>query len=230
MIALYNYLRDYDPATGRYVESDPIGLGGGANTFGYVRGNPINGFDPKGLECTSVGGFLDCAHPSGGMEFRLPSPLGFPAFLGPDNFWNFLNYHQYDVQVPLDGADARCVMQKMIEHPTPGNGSAATAQGTGNNAVVIPFTNNFVTSYLTSDLNNGNPLVVNLTIPGSQFPPGYVARTVSGGVAHTYGEGLNTMQSPWLAVPGFPEVQAGANEWVWGRQMRQFVKECSCGK
>ena len=32
----YNYFRDYDPITGRYVESDSIGLDGGLNTFGYV--------------------------------------------------------------------------------------------------------------------------------------------------------------------------------------------------
>ena len=46
----YNYFRDYDPQVGRYIQSDPIGLAGGLNTFAYAYNNPTNFIDSLGLE------------------------------------------------------------------------------------------------------------------------------------------------------------------------------------
>ena len=56
----YNFNRDYDPVTGRYIQSDPIGLDGGMNLYGYVEGKPLNSMDTNGkLPTFTFGRYID---------------------------------------------------------------------------------------------------------------------------------------------------------------------------
>jgi hypothetical protein len=74
----YNYFRDYDPALGRYIQSDPIGLKGGLNTYGYVEGNPPAKKDPEGLTAAVLGGLGGSGAAAGGVG----AVLGGAAALG----------------------------------------------------------------------------------------------------------------------------------------------------
>ncbi|NHQ88703.1 hypothetical protein HA050_21630 [Iodobacter sp. HSC-16F04] len=65
----YNNFRVYDPATGRYIQSDPIGLAGGINTYGYADALPTTKTDQLGL-ATYI-----CKRPFGGKPGSYAPPL-----------------------------------------------------------------------------------------------------------------------------------------------------------
>jgi RHS repeat-associated protein len=86
----YNYFRDYDPAIGHYIESDPIGLGGGISTYGYVSSQPFSQIDPNGLwpdggtpfdrRCGSIPG-QGCSPIPGPRSDSAATPNVYPALI-----------------------------------------------------------------------------------------------------------------------------------------------------
>jgi RHS repeat-associated protein len=71
----HNGLRDYVPGWGRYLESDPIGLAGGLNTYAYAGANPVNATDRTG---TDAGDVVLVASPVVGLAIAFPQ-VSIPA-------------------------------------------------------------------------------------------------------------------------------------------------------
>lgn len=86
----HNYFRDYDSFSGRYAQSDPVGLFAGLNTYVYVKGRPLNSTDYYGLQDIYSTIDLDLTAEGGwevnfGSVFDIDSPLdsGFYGSYGP---------------------------------------------------------------------------------------------------------------------------------------------------
>lgn len=78
---IQNWHRTFNPTTGRYIESDPIGLAGGMNTFSYADGSPTSKTDKLGLK-----------------TFMCKKPLHALGGVGARSGWDIAGnplYHQY---------------------------------------------------------------------------------------------------------------------------------------
>jgi hypothetical protein len=111
----YNYFRDYDPAIGRYMESDPIGLIGGLNTYGYVKSNPLLSQDFMGLATATFPGF-DIPLPGwlGGAGTRLLGVAGVILSLGGDTSQSTESLEECEAKCEEDkkARDALCFIEK----------------------------------------------------------------------------------------------------------------------
>jgi RHS repeat-associated protein len=78
-----NWMRDYDPTTGRYLQADPLGLVDGASVYGYVGSNPGRYMDPTGE--FAVGGAAIGAGVSLGLQMFVN------MWYGDMSFWQAVN-------------------------------------------------------------------------------------------------------------------------------------------
>lgn len=192
----------------------------------------MSAIDPYGLDCVAVGGTVTCA-PGNGPTVSFPRPKDWPDAINRDSS----NYHFYNLPVPLNGADAACVKDGIINKPAPGSPSPASSNGTLNNATPTNAQNLFNTIDLISSFgndpggynnspvrsytqDNGN-IVVNVTLPGHPLHPGYVVRTINGSQVNNYGEGTGFLQGPYSPV-------ADQINGVWNNQTQGIIDRCGC--
>lgn len=204
----YNIQRTYDPATGRYLESDPLGLRAGINTYGYANGDPVRFVDPWGLDAVSANGITTFNTAFADLQtFTIPTLPGWQDYIN-----NSLLGHRYNKRVSVSGlnrSELENLSTYIIDNPTPNSGTfPATFDGTYNPAspdygpfagsVANFFAPDDVVSYLRTGLS-GRTYVVNVTTQNHSLKFGIVIRGVhcenGKAIFDNYGEGSGVLQS-----------------------------------
>ena len=130
----YNWNRYYDPGAGRYITSDPIGLSGGTNTYGYVGGNPLLWIDSTGLWSFGIeafwygigGGFVLGENPDGSSFITGKAGAGFGGAISYDPNGKSPGYDSCDANKSFTSAGSELAVGLGIG---PLNGGYSSSRG-----------------------------------------------------------------------------------------------------
>jgi RHS repeat-associated protein len=192
----HNGFRDYAPALGRYLESDPIGLAGGLNTYRYAGANPMRLTDRSGLLLDqALAAALERAAVvevvGGGPE----DPIGDVLALGI--ILSALDGRQAYIPTSADSQERRRFQNNLNlnQNGKAAEGKAAAEQCPSPNALTTPIPGTSLVSYYPP--NSGFTGIPEYTI----LPPGtQLGRW--GGEGGTYLSPLGTQPNKLSLPPG----------------------------
>lgn len=171
----------------------------------YANNNPYANKDPDGRDCVTANGTTTCS--TANYKVAFPAQKGFHDFTT-----NSPNYHAYSVPAPTPGQTLQQDRAYLVKNPTPGWPSPATPQGTRNDATpgvggISPVSISPVMSFSLTNQLNGQPVVVNVTLPGHPLESGIVVRQATQDANGTtsiqnWGEGTASLQAPGSRTGG----------------------------